>query len=70
VTGDYQPGALDKALAAQREPVPYPPIIEDAVNTALLFAEVHYLVEQVVSTITDEQIEERLTDLLRGSADD
>jgi hypothetical protein len=70
MTGDYQPGALDKALAAQREPVPYPPVIAETVETALLLAEVYDLAEQVAATVTDEQIEERLADLLRRSADD
>jgi hypothetical protein len=70
MTGDYQPGALDKALAAQQEPVPYPPIIAETGETALLLAELHDLAEQVAATITDEQIEERLADLLRRAGDD
>jgi hypothetical protein len=70
MTGDYQPGALAKALAAQSEPVPYPPVIAEAVETALLLAEVYDLAEQVAATITDGQVEERLAALLRQHAAD
>lgn len=36
MTGDYQPGALAKALAAQHEPVPYPPVVAETVDAQLM----------------------------------